>query len=239
MNERTNICVVIPAYNEAKHIRSVVCSALKFVQTVVVVDDGSCDSTSEEAKSAGAIVIRHERNKGKGVALATGLKYAMDNGFDAVITMDADGQHLPDEIPAFLEAYRCTGAHVIIGNRMNNPSSMPIVRRLTNRFMSWLLSRMMGQNVPDTQCGFRLFVRETIPVVLQVEAPRFSAESEVLLRLAYNGFCFASVPISVIYGDERSKIRPFADTIRFFKMLLRMRRQRQECLKLAKEKKNI
>lgn len=231
------ICVVIPAYNEAKHIKDVVNSALKFVTTVVVVDDGSCDSTSDEAKSAGAIVIKHEHNKGKGVALGTGLRYALDNGFDMAITMDADGQHLSEEIPIFLEAYQRTCAHVILGNRMNNPAAMPLIRRLTNRFMSKLLSRMMKQKIPDTQCGFRLFLKETIPVVLQVEASRFSAESEVLLRLSHNGFSLVSVPISVIYRDEKSKIRPIADTIRFFKMLSRMKQQQRILQRQAKEKK--
>lgn len=231
------ICVVIPAYNEAKHIKDIVNSALKFVTTVVVVDDGSRDSTSDEAKSAGAIVIKHEHNKGKGVALGTGLRYALDSGFDMAITMDADGQHLPEEIPIFLEAYQRTCAHVIIGNRMNNPAAMPLIRRLTNRFMSKLLSRMMKQKIPDTQCGFRLFLKETIPVVLQVEASRFSAESEVLLRLSHNGFSLVSVPISVIYRDEKSKIRPIADTIRFFKMLSRMKQQQRMLQRQAKEKK--
>jgi glycosyltransferase involved in cell wall biosynthesis len=171
-------------------------------------------------------VIRHTVNQGKGAALNTGFRAAREQGWDAVLTMDADGQHAPEDIPAFLAALAGGGADAWVGNRMGGANAMPLVRRLTNRFMSWLLSREMGQWVPDTQCGFRLFTARAIPAA-PTDSQRFAAESEVLLDLAGRGVRFGAVPIRVIYGDERSKIRPLRDTIRFFGMLRRWRRTRR------------
>ena len=223
-------CVIVPAYQEEKCIASVVGGIRKYCETVVVVDDGSLDGTSNEAKKAGAVVLKHEDNKGKGVALNTGFKYAREKGFEFVITMDADGQHDPEEIPRFIEAYRSTMMPVILGNRMDDPKTMPFVRHQTNRFMSWLLSRQMGQYVPDTQCGYRLFKIDAIPrkffqerAFESDEDGRFAADSEMLLRLAETGIRIGAVPIKIIYRDEKSKINPVKDTIRFFGMLLRYR----------------
>jgi hypothetical protein len=122
-----------------------------------------------------------------------------------------------------MASYRGSETPALVGNRMSDPRNMPWLRRLTNRFMSALLSRSIGQRVPDTQCGFRLYRCDAIPR-LSTETSRFDAESEILLRLAQAGVRIGSVPIRVIYGDEKSKIRPFRDTIRFFSMLRRMRR---------------
>jgi glycosyltransferase involved in cell wall biosynthesis len=133
--------------------------------------------------------------------------------------MDGDGQHAPEDLPGFLEAYRRSGARVVVGNRMADPKTMPLVRRLTNRFMSGLLSRRMGQHVPDTQNGYRLYGREVLPILLATVSEGFAAESEVLLDLSEAGESIASAPTRIIYGDERSKIRPVQDTIKFFSML--------------------
>lgn len=211
-------CVIVPAYQEEDCIGRVVKGIRKYCDHVVVIDDGSTDGTSDEAKKAGAVVIRHETNMGKGTSLNSGFKYALEHGFDFVVTMDADGQHDPDEIPHFIEAYVETGIPVLVGNRMGVCVTMPLVRRLTNRFMSWLLSRKMNQYVPDSQCGFRLYRCDVIPFV-SAESERYAAESEVLLCLAERGIRIGSVPIKVIYRNEKSKINPFKDTIRFFAML--------------------
>lgn len=216
------VCVIVPAYREAARIGAVV-GRIRQHGYVLVVDDGSDDGTAAAAEAAGAEVIRHGTNRGKGVALNTGFQYARERGFDIVITMDGDGQHDPDDIPAFLSAYARTGDAVIIGNRMDCPVNMPFVRRMTNRFMSWLLSRQMGQQVPDSQSGFRLYGAAALPH-LTAESARYAAESEVLLALARRGVRIGAVPIRVIYRDERSKIHPLADTIRFFDMLRRWRR---------------
>jgi glycosyltransferase involved in cell wall biosynthesis len=211
-------CALIPAYNEGSRIAAVVRDVLAFCPNVVVVDDGSPDDTASVAKAAGATVLVHETNSGKGAALNTGFRHAREQGYAFVITMDGDGQHAADDIPRFVDAYVKTKVPVVIGNRMEDTATMPLLRRLTNRFMSWLLSRKMGQRVPDTQNGFRLYRTDVIPE-MGVGTQGFSAESEILLELASRGVKMGAVPIKVIYGDEKSKINPFKDTIRFFRML--------------------
>jgi len=218
-------CVVIPAYREQRMIGDVVQRVRKYVPSVIVVDDGSPDRTAEEAGAAGAVVIRHACNMGKGVALNTGFDYARQNRFDYLITLDADGQHDPADIPRFIEAYERTGIPVLIGNRMGGLSNMPRVRKWTNRYMSWLLSRAMKQYVPDTQCGFRLYRCDVLPFI-EAQATRFAAESEILLHIASRGIRMDAVPITVIYNEGKSKINPIRDTFRFFLMLSRYYRER-------------
>lgn len=220
-------CVVIPAYREQRMIRDVVQHVRKYVQPVIVVDDGSPDRTAEEAADAGAVVLRHAANMGKGVALNTGFTYARQNKFDYLITLDADGQHDPADIPRFIEAYERTGIPVLIGNRMGALSNMPQVRKWTNRYMSWLLSRAMKQYVPDTQCGFRLYRCDVLPFI-EAHSTRFAAESEILLHIASRGIRMDAVPIAVIYNEEISKINPIRDTFRFFLMLSRYYRSRNQ-----------
>ena len=218
-------CVVIPAYREQRTIHNVVERVRKYVQPVIVVDDGSPDRTAAEAADAGAVVVRHTLNMGKGVALNTGFNYARQNRFDYLITLDADGQHDPANIPRFIEAYERTGIPVLIGNRMGALSNMPQVRKWTNRYMSWLLSRAMNQYVPDTQCGFRLYRCDVLPFI-EAQSARFAAESEILLHIASRGIRMDAVPIAVIYNEEISKISPIHDTFRFFLMLSRYYRSR-------------
>ena len=225
------VCVLIPAYNEEKHIGAVVREVLDYCPDVVVIDDGSPDDTDRVAAAAGATVLEHVRNQGKGAALQTGFDYARANGYDLALTLDADGQHAPSDIPAFLQAYERTNSPVLVGNRMGNVGDMPWNRRFVNRFMSDLLSRVMGQYVPDSQCGFRLYHRSAFPEgPYDAHSQRFAAESEILLRLALQGRKIGAVAIQTIYGDEKSKVRPFADTLRFFRMLHRFRKIKKETL---------
>jgi glycosyltransferase involved in cell wall biosynthesis len=210
--------ILIPAYQEGSRIGAVVTEVLPFCSRIVVVDDGSADNTADAARQAGATVLVHDQNQGKGAALQTGFAYAREQGAAFVLTMDGDGQHAPADIPVFLDAFARGEAPVLVGNRMDDPKSMPLVRRLTNRFMSWLLSCKMGQRVPDTQNGFRLYQTDVLPDMSGGDA-RFAAESEILLILARQGVRIGSVPVHIIYGDECSKIRPVRDTFRFFRML--------------------
>jgi len=219
-------CVIVPAYNEERRIAAVVRSVREQVPVVVAVDDGSRDGTAREAEQAGAVVLRHETNRGKGAALETGFRYAREQGYDYVITMDGDGQHDPADLPKFVETYERTGIPVLIGNRMADAGSMPWIRRVTNRVMSWLLSREMAQFVPDTQCGYRLFRCDIVPLVA-AESVRYAAESEMLLNVADRGIRIDAVPIATIYRDEKSKINPFCDTVRFIGMLRRYRRRKR------------
>lgn len=232
MNEGTTLqktpegCVIIPAYREADRIAAVIAGVKAFVPDVIVVDDGSPDDTAGEAERAGAVVIRHPVNSGKGAALDTGFRAARERGFDFVITMDGDGQHAPADLPGFVQAHLQQGTPVLVGTRMSDTRSMPWVRRLTNRFMSWLLSREMGQWVPDSQCGYRLYSLAVVPE-RQVESKRFAAESEILMELSHRGVKIGAVPIATIYGTEKSKIHPVKDAFRFLKMVYQYRQRSQ------------
>ena len=220
-------CAIIPAYNEARRVTPVIQATRTRVDTVLVVDDGSPDDTSAVARAAGAEVIRLEPNQGKGAALEAGFQWAVRSGCEVCITLDADGQHDPADIPNLLDAYARTGAPVVVGSRMSDVQAMPFVRKCTNWFMSWMLSRLMGQWVPDTQCGYRLF-RCAVLADVKVDSPRFAAESEILLELARRGHAIAEAPIRTIYGDEKSKINPVRDTVRFFSMVSRFRRKMRQ-----------
>lgn len=224
MTDNLNWCVVMPAYREAGRIGPVIRAARAQGALVLVVDDGSPDDTARVAEEAGAVVLRHASNRGKGAALATGFQEALRRGCEVVVTLDADGQHDPCELPHFIASYRRTGIPVLIGNRMAEAAAMPWLRRTTNRFMSWLLSRWMGHYVPDTQCGYRLYRSDLLPWVTAA-AQGFAAESEVLLRLAARGVRMDSVRIRTIYGSEKSKIRPVRDTWRFIRMVWRFRHE--------------
>jgi glycosyltransferase involved in cell wall biosynthesis len=221
---RSTIAAVIPAYQEEKHVAQVAQRSRAQLQHVLVVDDGSTDATAERARSAGVDVVVHPRNRGKGESIKTGLRYWLERGSEYVVLLDADGQHLPEEISRFVEA---TGsepdAKIFIGSRMNDTSTMPLVRRIVNRYMSGKISRVCGQEIPDTQCGFRMLHRDIIPEILS-GASRFEYETEMLIMASRKGHRVASVPISTVYSDEVSSINPVRDTLRFFKLMRRYRK---------------
>ena len=218
------VCVLIPAYNEARAIAPIASTAAKKVETVIVVDDGSSDATAEEGRRAGAVVLSHAENRGKGAALRTGFRYALEKGFDGVLVMDADGQHNPADIDIFLARAAESDAGIILGNRMGEKRNMPPVRYLTNRFTSAVISAMAGQRIPDSQCGFR-FIRSPVLRGMELKTGRFETESEMLIEAGRGGWRIDSVRISTIYGAEKSKIKPFVDTLRFLRLLLTCRRK--------------
>jgi len=146
---RSNVAALIPSYREASHIKEVAARAKLQLDHVIVVDDGSPDATAEKAREAGVEVIRHEVNQGKGAAIKTGFRHLMDRGFLYGLILDGDGQHRPEEIPNFIEVANQTGAHLLIGNRMTDTRTMPAVRKLTNNYMSWQISTLCGQPIPD------------------------------------------------------------------------------------------
>jgi glycosyltransferase involved in cell wall biosynthesis len=222
---KSKIAAVIPAYNEEKHISDVVRRTRQKLDDVLVVDDGSPDKTADRAREAGAEVIVHEINRGKGETIKTGLRHWLDRQFDFVIILDADGQHRPEEIERFVTAaLSAEEPKLILGSRMNDVSSMPLIRRIVNRWMSERISAVCGQEIPDTQCGFRMLHRQLIPELLSGSA-RFDYETEMLIIACRKGFRIASVPISTVYSDEVSSIHPVRDTIRFFKLMRRYSRQ--------------
>lgn len=218
--DRTRVAAVIPAYHEEKHVGDVVRRALEQLDHVLVVDDGSADTTAVNARNAGAEVIVHPQNLGKGESIKTGLRHWLDRNCIYVLVLDADGQHLPEEIARFLEAASSTRAELLVGTRMSDVREMPLVRRLVNRYMSNKISRLCGQPIPDTQCGFRMVHRSLIPDLLG-GAERFDYETEMLILASRKGCRVESVPITTVYSDEVSSIHPVRDTIRFFKLIRR------------------
>ena len=214
---------VIPAFGEEKHIGDVARRTRAKLEHVLVVDDGSTDATASRAREAGADIIVHPQNRGKGEAIKTGLRHWLDRQFDYVIILDADGQHLPEEIDRFIEAATASDAQMFVGTRMNDVSSMPLVRRVVNRYMSNKISAVCGQDIPDTQCGFRMLHRQLIPDLLG-GAARFDYETEMLIIASRKGCKIESVPITTVYSDEVSSIHPVRDTLRFFKLMQRYRK---------------
>jgi len=214
------ICTVIPTYNESATIGETVRQIRKQGLEVVVIDDGSKDETARISQDYGAIVLRNSKNQGKGYSLICGLQYALKNHFDAVITMDGDGQHSPEDIPLFIQKVKLSGASIIIGNRMHNPRKMPLSRVLTNKFMSWFISWLIKQRIPDTQCGFRFFRRQLLDKV-KFTTKRFETESEILFQASYLGYKIESIAIKSIYRKEKSQINPFLDTMRFINFIWR------------------
>ena len=221
--DRTIVAAVIPAYLEEKHIADVVQRTLRQLINVVVVDDGSSDATADAARKAGADVIVHEQNRGKGESIKTGFRYWLEHGATYIVILDGDGQHLPEEIERFLAAASSGIGELLVGTRMNDVREMPLLRRMVNRYMSRKISRACGQEIPDTQCGFRMVHRSIIPNLLG-GTERFDYETEMLILASRAGCRIASVPISTVYSDEVSSIHPVRDTLRFFKLMRRYKK---------------
>jgi glycosyltransferase involved in cell wall biosynthesis len=220
---RSKVGAVIPAYQEERHIGEVVLRTRAQLDHVLVVDDGSTDRTADHARMAGAEVIVHPRNRGKGETIKAGLRHWLEQQMDFVIVLDADGQHRPEEIDRFLALAASDGVALVLGNRMNDVVHMPRLRRVVNRYMSRVISGLCGQEIPDTQCGFRMVHRRVIPELL-CGASRFDYETEMLILASRKGFRIDSVPISTVYSDEVSSIHPVRDTLRFFNLMRRYRR---------------
>ncbi|MFH0791422.1 MAG: glycosyltransferase family 2 protein [Candidatus Omnitrophota bacterium] len=214
------VCVIIPAYNESISIAKIVKQIKEQGLDVLVIDDGSTDNTGQIAQDNGAIVLRKQNNEGKGAALISGFHYALNQDFDTVITMDADGQHLSCEIPFFLERSVKLNSSFVIGNRMLKRQNMPFIRVITNKFMSWLISKIIKQEIPDSQCGFRL-IKCGILRKINLQTSNYDTESEILIRSSRLGFKIESVPIKTIYKKEKSRINPFFDTLRFLRLIVK------------------
>jgi glycosyltransferase involved in cell wall biosynthesis len=206
---------VIPCLNEARTIGPLVREVLRHLPRVIVVDDGSSDGTSAEAKNNGALVQAHSTPLGKGAALKTAFNHAQALGCGWALALDGDGQHRPADIPALLAEAEAAGADLVVGNRMGNAASMPRVRRWVNRWMSRELSEFCGASWPDTQCGLRLLNLQAW-AEMNWHADHFEIESELLVRFAFARKRIAFVPIGTHYQGEQSKIRPVRDAWRWF-----------------------
>ncbi|MBD3263721.1 MAG: glycosyltransferase [Candidatus Omnitrophica bacterium] len=213
------IWVIIPAYNEGKSLQVMLEGVKRKNIPLLVIDDGSTDDTYESAAKVADEVIRSKKNLGKGNSLKKGIEYLLNNKeFDYLVTMDADGQHSADDLDKFIQISE-KSPDIVVGNRMSNPFGMPRIRMWTNKLMSWFISFIIGQKIPDTQCGFRLIKKEVLEKI-RIKTKKFETDSEILIKAARAGFVIENLPVKSIYPlDSHSKINPFVDTIRFLRFL--------------------
>lgn len=214
------IITIIPAYNEEKTIEKVV-NGVKKYSDVLVVDDGSSDETSSLAKKAGANVVDHNQNIGKGAAIKTGLDSAINDNYDLMVLLDGDGQHDPRCIPLLLEGM--DGVDVLIGSRFLGmaPKNMPLQRRLSNGITTRLIRFVTGYHITDSQCGFRVISRKAAPFFLDISYNDYVYESEVLCKASENDLVVNERPIECIYGNEKSYVR-FRHVIHYIMFTLRL-----------------
>jgi glycosyltransferase involved in cell wall biosynthesis len=215
---KNNVCAVIPFYNEERTIREIIEKTLNYVDLIICIDDGSTDtSLSIIPKKNNVIVLKNDVNRGKGFSLKRGFEKSLELKTNYTVVLDADLQHPPEYIPDFIE--KLNSSDLIIGNRLNNLSKMPIQRILSNTITSKLLSIKTKKKILDSQCGFRGFRTEILMLIL----PAFNgyeAESEMLVKAANNNLRIDFISIPTIYGSEKSKMQPFQTIKGFIKVLL-------------------
>ena len=204
---------LVAAFNEARTIAAVVEGVGATVDRVIVVDDGSTDGTADRAREAGADVVVHPANMGKGHAVRTGLARVFEDAYTHVLLLDGDLQHLPQEASSLLAAAATSGADVVIGERRFERTRMPPSRYHANRIGSRVLSWFVGIPVHDTQCGFRVFRVDALRP-LRLRATGYEIETEMLVKVRRRGGRVAAVPITAVYDGQRSKLRPVRDTTR-------------------------
>jgi glycosyltransferase involved in cell wall biosynthesis len=220
-----SIVALIPGYNEAERIGDVVTGARAKLR-VLVVDDGSTDDTGKVAVALGAQVLRQEPNQGKGAALRAGMRWALDHGCEAVVTLDADGQHDPGDISLFLDVFTERNADLTIGAR--DFSEIPMTRRIANTLGRWSFSWALGEEVLDNQSGFRLISRRMMEASLSSDESGFEFEVEMIVLCHRLGYVLEWVPIRTIYGTESSHINGFEHAINFASLVTRTRRATRE-----------
>lgn len=222
MTER--VAVLIPALNAHRTLPAVIEAARRELEPVVVIDDGSSDDTGAVARAAGATVLRHDVNRGKGGALKTGFAWALENEFTGVVTIDADGQHLASEIPKFLREREASGADLIIGGRAHLFEGMLPRRRNANRFSAWCISRASGVRITDSQSGFRFYSSRLLRNV-KLRTDGFDMESEVIVLAGKRGYAIVTIPIDLgfVDGIATSHYKPLKDTVRIAWTVVRAR----------------
>jgi glycosyltransferase involved in cell wall biosynthesis len=230
----TRLALLIPAYNEEKYIEGVIENSSKYKMDIIILDDGSIDSTASivesliPAYSPYLKLIRHSKNLGKGQALITGFDYIKENNYSGVITLDADGQHDTKEIINFLEVIKKEDPDLIIGDRLGNTEGMPFIRLATNVFTSWIISKIAGKKVSDVQSGYR-YLKTMALKKIKLKTKNFDTEPEIILRAGWHDMKILNVPIKTIYHDDFvSYVNPVKDTIKFFKLVLNSLKWKRE-----------
>jgi glycosyltransferase involved in cell wall biosynthesis len=218
------VAALIPALDCEATIQAVVQGARRFLPRVLVVDDGSSDRTADAAKAAGAEVLRHPANRGKGAALRSGLHALREQGVTHALTLDGDGQHLPEDIPRLLAASREAPEALLLGARQHPPGSLAPIRAFGNRFANRWVEIACGRSFEDTQSGFRVYPIDAT-LALGCRADRFAFETEVVIRAVRAGLELRSVPVRVYNppSDERvSHYRGFSDSVRIVFTVIRL-----------------
>ncbi|VAX22999.1 hypothetical protein MNBD_IGNAVI01-724 [hydrothermal vent metagenome] len=214
-----SICAVIPIYNEAAHLDSVIPEVHKYTDHLICVDDGSTDSTHEELERYKYVkVISLDKNMGKGKALFYGLSESIKLGSEITITLDADGQHDPSLISSFIS--KLESNDLVLGNRMNNLNKMPPQRIVSNTITSWLLTKKLGVKIIDSQSGFRAYKTNALKDILP-ESSGFEAETEMLIKAGKKKLKIGHINIPTIYNENKSKIKPIRTILGFIKVYLR------------------
>jgi glycosyltransferase involved in cell wall biosynthesis len=217
------IAALVPAYQAAASIAAVVHDTVRVVAHVLVVDDGSSDATAATAEAAGAVVVRQVPNAGKGAALMRGFRVLVEQGFTHAVTLDADGQHLAEEIPRLLEATERAPDAIVVGVRRKEGQEIRAAARFGNWVADGLMTCLAGRPLPDTQSGFRVYPL-VATVGLGAEGTRYDFETEILFRAARRGLPIVGVPVRVYYppiAERVSHYRPWVDTLRIIRTVIR------------------
>lgn len=212
------ICVLIPTYNNEKHVLKVVDSVLEYIQDIIVVNDGSTDSTLSllSTYSSKIHIISYSENKGKGYAIQRGFREAVQLGFDYALTIDSDGQHYASDIPKFIETISKHPDSLLIGSRILNQENMPQKNTFANKFSNFWFTVQTGKRLPDTQTGFRLYPLKRIRKI-HFFTNRYETELEILVRCAWKNINLIPIAINVFYAAKNERIthfRPFKDFAR-------------------------
>jgi glycosyltransferase involved in cell wall biosynthesis len=215
--------LVIPAFNEAATIRDIVVRALREVERIIVVDDGSTDRTSTALEDLPITLLRNETNAGKAASLRRGMVRALADGAAVVLTLDADGQHQPEDIPRLIAAHRAHPGAIVVGARLRQKNRIPRMRYLANRFANFWIAWAAGYPISDSQSGFRLYPAAVLSAidVANDASPGFVFESAVLINAARAGTTSVAVGIPAIYheGVRPSHFRPVRDVFLISRMV--------------------
>jgi glycosyltransferase involved in cell wall biosynthesis len=223
--DASSILAIIPAHNEAGRIAPVIAQTLHNLP-VLVVDDGSSDDTSAIARAAGAEVLRQTPNQGKGQALKAGFRLALAGNVSAVVMLDADGQHDPAEIPAFLSAWRERAPDLIIGKR--DFHSMPFPRNVSNAIGRAMFTWAVGRSIEDNQSGYRLVSRRLMQAALDSRHGGFEFEVDMIVISLRNHWSVEEIPIRTIYGNQTSHIQPIKHIQRYTRLVWEARKAMNE-----------
>jgi glycosyltransferase involved in cell wall biosynthesis len=216
---------LVPCYNVGRACVPVLESTSRLVDLCVTIDDGSTDDTRacmDSVQAGNLQVLAHSRNQGKGAALVTGFRFLLERGFDAMLTLDGDGQHDPSLIPRFTSEYEANGQDLIIGNRMSDRRPMPLHRQWLNSLSNRTISRICRQPIEDSQCGFRLYSHELLARILDdVTSVRYELETEILIKASRLGMRVGFVPVSTIYSPETNSLshHNFYDVLRIARLV--------------------